>query len=166
VCALLFSYSCENSTDEKNENDVSENYQKQRQYQTAVIARIEDDEITFVNKESLLAQLQNEVSAIKKAAIKIVGMRIENSVAVDNDKHTVIQLVGNTQDESLKVTYLLKKEGNEFFIQSKNTILVCEGCRSGCSPRRKENGDGYCTPCDYQAKKCTKTETLPAYTDK
>lgn len=46
------------------------------------------------------------------------------------------------------------------FSDAEQTTVTCTGCRRGCSPRRKSNGDGYCTECDIPNSNCTKTETL------
>lgn len=40
------------------------------------------------------------------------------------------------------------------------TEVTCTGCADGCSPRRKGNGDGYCTNCNTPSVECTKSETL------
>lgn len=39
--------------------------------------------------------------------------------------------------------------------------VVCTGCSFGCSPRRYDNGDGYCSVCNiYTSHECVKSESL------
>lgn len=40
---------------------------------------------------------------------------------------------------------------------SDGSTVVCVGCKEGCEPRRDDNGDGICTPCEGD---CEKTESL------
>jgi len=162
--AILFLCSCVN-----NEADTTENVQltssKSKTNQLAAIATVKDGKVIFTNKEQLIVKLESELKALDKSNVKIANVIIDYSKASDDTTLEMIQLIGSSVSNSVQISYVLKKEKNEFFIQSKNTVLVCEGCRSGCSPRRKANGDGYCTKCDYQAKTCIKTETLPAFTE-
>ncbi|AXG67827.1 hypothetical protein KORDIASMS9_00009 [Kordia sp. SMS9] len=163
VVAVCFIFSCENTTAERNEDDFSK--RSNTQLEQTVIAEEKEGQIVFMNEEQLMSQLEHELTALQKPNVNITDVRIDTSVAVDDDRVTVLQLIGSSQNETVKISYVVMKENSKFYMASEETVLVCEGCRSGCSPRRKENGDGYCTACDYQAKKCTKTETLPAFTD-
>lgn len=163
MVAMCLLFSCESTTSERIEDDFSKNNSKE--HAQTVIAEEKDGEIIFVDEEKLKNQLETELAALKKPNVNITNIRIATSEAMDNMEVKIIQLIGSSQNETVKISYVVKKENSKYYRDSENTVLVCEGCRSGCSPRRKENGDGYCTPCDYQAKKCTKTETLPAFTN-
>ena len=141
-------------------------YSEVKENQTAVIAKMQEDEVVFTNSKELIAQLESELKKTKELDIKITNVAIDYSKAVDDEKVAIIQLIGSNDDSSVQISYHLKKVNDEFSIVSKSSTLVCEGCRSGCSPRRKTNGDGYCTKCDYSgASKCVKTETVPSYTE-
>lgn len=157
---VLFLHSCGNN--EKKEN--TENSAKNSQ--STVIAKMEGNKIVFTNKEKLILQLESALVTSKKLDVKVMNLTIDYSKAIDNDIIDIIQLIGSNDDSSVQISYQLEKTNNEFRIVSKSSTLVCEGCRSGCSPRRKTNGDGYCTKCDYSsASKCVKTETAASYTE-
>jgi hypothetical protein len=114
----------------------------------------------------LIAQLESTLVTSKKIDVKVTDLTIDYSKAIDDDTKDIIQLVGSNEDGSVQISYQLNKGTEGFCIISKSSTLVCEGCRSGCSPRRKANGDGYYTKCDYSgASKCVKTETGASYTE-
>lgn len=137
-----------------------------KENQTAVIAKMKDNKITFIDEKGLISQLESALKQSKELEVKLTDLNIEYSKAVDNDKIDIIQLVATNDDSSIQVSYQLEKASDGFRIVTKSSTLVCEGCRSGCSPRRKANGDGYCTKCDYSgASKCVKTETGASFTE-
>ncbi|MGG5487913.1 hypothetical protein [Gaetbulibacter sp. PBL-D1] len=149
---ILVGYSCNDSeTNDNMSNDDLPN----------TIARISsNNDIVFVNKSSLKSQLENAQKKSGLATIKIEQLYIDVSKAVDDENVEIKQLIASNADGSIKIAYFLKENNGSYSLDSSSTILKCEGCRDGCSPRRHANGDGYCTKCvgDYQT--CTKTETL------
>ncbi|EDP94133.1 hypothetical protein U8527_06680 [Kordia algicida OT-1] len=125
------------------------------------IAKIVDHQIVFNDKQKLIKQLENDILQIKKKEIKINEINIDSSKAFDNNSLNIIQLIGNTKDRSLQISYVLNKEYNSLYITSGNTILICEGCTIGCLPKRSTNNEGICTPCITEGiDTCFKTESL------
>ena len=75
---------------------------------------------------------------------------------------TTYLLLGSNTARTIKCTVLLNPHLNGDLYEMANndggaTSVTCKGFSSGCSPRRKKNGDGYCTWC---LGNCEKTETL------
>jgi len=65
---------------------------------------------------------------------------------------------------NIKLGLNLSEDNSTSIIQYKllpgGSTLVCEGCRRGCSPRRRANGDGYCTDCEITNSNCKKIESI------
>ncbi|MCB0444826.1 MAG: hypothetical protein R2812_01910 [Gelidibacter sp.] len=83
----------------------------------------------------------------------------------DNNGFAMIVFKGKSKTSGTTVSMAIdlneNKNTNTYSVNP-NPIshLVCEGCSDGCSPRRHENGDGYCTPCNPYSDTCKKTESL------
>ena len=127
-----------------------------------IASKTENSKIVFVNETELKNKLEKDLKLREIADIKINKLYIDYSTAIDNEKIEIVQLIATNSEGNITIGYLLDENNGQFSFREDpiSSVVKCEGCRDGCSPRRKENGDGYCTKCvgDYQ--KCTKTETI------
>ena len=147
--AVLFLYSCGQERGRQRTGDS----------EAVVIAIMEDGKTTFLHKKALLAQLESALKQHTNMDVRVTDLSIDYSSAVDNEEVSIIQLIGSDAYSSIRISYQLVEVAGKFSLMPKSTVLVCEGCRSGCSPKRKSNGDGYCTKCDYNgATPCVKIE--------
>jgi hypothetical protein len=83
----------------------------------------------------------------------------------DNNGFTMLVFKGKSKTSGTTVSIGIdlneNKDTNTYGIDpAPISDLVCEGCADGCSPRRHENGDGYCTHCNPYSGSCKKTESL------
>ncbi len=77
-------------------------------------------------------------------------------------KEGTYNFVSTSANKQFKVSYVFQKNINKFRVVG--TACTCTGCSDGCSPRRKQNGDCYCTVCVFVGSgvKCTKSESVGA----
>lgn len=148
---------CACTNDKKKENLID--------IRTMEIAKMIDGKIVFTDKKGLIINIENSLKNFKKLSVVLTDLNIEYSKAIDNEKVDIIQLIGKNNDGSIKVSYPLEKVNETFRIISIGSIVVCKDCDSGCNPKRKENGDGYCTECNYSdTTNCEKTEYQQSFT--
>ncbi|WP_430409988.1 hypothetical protein [Kordia sp.] len=153
---LLSICACTNDKKKENLADI----------RTIEIAKLNDGKIVFTDKKELIINIENSLKKIKKLSVELTDLNIEYSKAIDNEKVDIIQLIGKNNDGSIKVSYPLEKVNETFRIISIGSIVVCKGCAVGCNPKRKENGDGYCTECNYSdAINCEKAEHPQLFTE-
>ena len=75
-------------------------------------------------------------------------------------------LLADDSDGLSRSAVKLVLDGGDFFeaiINQGGSSVNCKGCTKGCTPRKKINGDGWCTSCDESIgtlNNCTKSETL------
>lgn len=152
IIALTFIsfQSCEN-------NEVSDD---SKTNQSKIIAKKQDGKIIFLDKDNIISKMESELKRTNKIETKLTNLEIEYSSAVDNDTVEIIQVIGSNSDNSIKISYMVQESSNSYKLNGNPPILSCIGCTDGCSPRRKSNGDGYCTKCNGNYRSCTKTETI------
>lgn len=153
VLILTFS-SCE-------ENEVKNDSQDANQ--SSAIAKIQNGKIVFTDQEALISEIENNLRKVNSMDSELVDLKIDYSEAIDNPKVEVIQLIASNFDRTVKISYLVEVDNNQFKLANgESSVVTCTGCREGCNPKRDANGDGYCTKCtgtgDYKV--CTKTESI------
>lgn len=77
-------------------------------------------------------------------------------------------IIGTNEDQSIRSSVFdIVQNSTRLFVNNNGSQLgplpstcTCKGCTNGCSPRRKESGDCYCTDCTSDQQECTKIESI------
>jgi hypothetical protein len=141
------SITTESATTESAENDEGDNVRQ--------LGEIVDSEIVLFDEESLIAELQN-VAIVQGHDVEYNQGRI-----VQDEETGILQYIASDADRITQTSIILIISHSLVFDPGE-TICTCSGCAMGCSPRRKPNGDCWCTACDTLTDRtCKKSESLP-----
>lgn len=109
-----------------------------------------ENEIQLQDEEQILALIQSEFTARNS---QIYSFQVSKELEG-------ISIIASNESKEQKTSIWLKSQTNEVAgYRIIGSVCTCSGCSDGCNPKRKGNGDCYCTE-SANDRNCTKSETI------
>lgn len=126
------------------------------------VGQIKNGYPTITENMDFLKKAWENMLIERKTSAELVNFEIISG-KFEKSGESYYLIVASNKSKTLKIATKLVLDKNRFSIKNVSLLsdtCTCSGCRDGCNPTVKPDGNFMCTACIDGGDSCTKTTTL------